>query len=104
MENTPTGHADDLLTILDVFKNNPKSRSVNILFSGWTLPQTVKNIFFTSQSSAQKNMDGPFSKINTNKCIFFSGCGGAQRAPPEASGVLFPNMLKTDMCIVAEST
>ena len=28
MENTPTGHADDLPTILGIFKNDPKSRSV----------------------------------------------------------------------------
>ena len=33
MENTPTGHADDLPTIFAVFKNDPKSRSVNILSS-----------------------------------------------------------------------
>ena len=38
MENTPTGHADDLPTILGIFKNDPKSRSVNIFFSGWILP------------------------------------------------------------------
>ena len=31
MENTPTGHADDLLAILGIFINDPKSRSVNIL-------------------------------------------------------------------------
>ena len=31
MGNTPTGHADDLLTVLGIFKNVPKSRSVNIL-------------------------------------------------------------------------
>ena len=30
MENTPTGCGDDLLTILGIFKNDPKSRSVNI--------------------------------------------------------------------------
>ena len=30
MESTPTGHADDLPTILGTFKNDPKSRSVNI--------------------------------------------------------------------------
>ena len=41
MENTPTAHADDLPTILGFFKNDPKSRSVNISFSGWILPQTV---------------------------------------------------------------
>ena len=32
MENTPTGHADDLPTILGIYKNHPKSRSVNIFF------------------------------------------------------------------------
>jgi len=41
MEYTPTGHADDLPTILGILKNDPKSRSVNILFSGWILPQTI---------------------------------------------------------------
>lgn len=30
MENTPTGRADDLPTLLGIFKNEPKSRSVNI--------------------------------------------------------------------------
>ena len=30
MENTPTGHADDLPTMLGIFKNAPKSRSVNL--------------------------------------------------------------------------
>ena len=30
MENTPTGHADDLPAILGISKNDPKSRSVNI--------------------------------------------------------------------------
>ena len=34
MESTPTGCADDLPAILGVFKNDPKSRSVNIFFSG----------------------------------------------------------------------
>ena len=29
MENTPTGCADDLPSILAIFKNDPKSRSVN---------------------------------------------------------------------------
>ena len=29
MENTPTGRADDLPTILRIFKNDPKSKSVN---------------------------------------------------------------------------
>ena len=29
MENTPTVCADDLLTILGIFENDPKSRSVN---------------------------------------------------------------------------
>ena len=37
MENTPTRHVDDSTTILGIFKNNLKSRSVNIFFSGWTL-------------------------------------------------------------------
>ena len=29
MENTPAGRADDLPTIWKIFKNDPKSRSVN---------------------------------------------------------------------------
>ena len=56
MENTPTGRADDLPTILGIFKNDQKSRSVNILFSGWILPQTIYKILSTSQSSAQLGM------------------------------------------------
>ena len=45
MENTPTGHADDLPTISGIFKNDPTSRSVNILFSGRILTQSVlKNV------------------------------------------------------------
>ena len=55
MENAPTGHGDDLHPILGIFKNDPKSRSVNILFSGWILPQTVYKVLLTSQSSAQLN-------------------------------------------------
>ena len=38
MENTPTAHADDLPTTLGISKNDPKSRSVNIVFCGWILP------------------------------------------------------------------
>ena len=53
MENTPKGCADGLPTILGIFKNEPKSRSVNILFSGQILPLTVYKLFFASQSSAQ---------------------------------------------------
>ena len=52
MEDTPTECADDLPTILGIFKNDPKSRSVNICFSGWILPKTVYKMLFTSQSSA----------------------------------------------------
>ena len=33
MGNTPTGCADDLPTILIIFKNDPKSRSVNIFLA-----------------------------------------------------------------------
>ena len=41
MENTPMVGADDLPTILGIYKNDLKSRSVNMVFSGWILPQTV---------------------------------------------------------------
>ena len=41
MENTPTGHADDLPTILGTVKNDSNLGSVNIFFSAWILPQTV---------------------------------------------------------------
>ena len=53
MENTPTVCADDLPTILGNFKNDVKSRSVNIFSSGWILPQTVEKKILTSQSSAK---------------------------------------------------
>ena len=51
MENTRRGCADDLHTILGIFKNDPKSRSVNIFFSGWILPQTVlKNTYLPAKA------------------------------------------------------
>ena len=47
MENTPTGHADDLHTILGIFKIDPKSRSVNIFSSGWILTQnSIKDFIY----------------------------------------------------------
>ena len=46
MENTPTGHADDLPTFFVISQKYPKSRSVNIFFSGWILPKTVYKILF----------------------------------------------------------
>ena len=58
MENTPTGHANDLPTFFGIFKNDPTSRSVNILFSGWILPQAVLKQIFTSQRSAQNMFRG----------------------------------------------
>ena len=45
MENPPTVCADDLPTILGIFKNDPKSRSVNIFSSGWILTQNSINLF-----------------------------------------------------------
>jgi hypothetical protein len=51
MENTPTGRADDMPTILEILKNYPNSKSVNIgpvaAFGQYT------SFFATSQSSAQ---------------------------------------------------
>ena len=53
MGNTPTGCADDLPTSLAIFKNDPKSKRVINVFSGWILPQTVYKKKITSQSSAE---------------------------------------------------
>ena len=44
--NTPTGHADDLPTILGVFKNDPKSRSVNIFLAAGFCPKLYKTIIY----------------------------------------------------------
>ena len=57
MENTPTVCTDHLPTILGIFKNDPKSRSVNIFSSGRILTQTVYKILFTSQSSTQESKE-----------------------------------------------
>ena len=59
MENTPTGCGSDLPTILGFFKNDLKSRSVNDSSSDWIWTQTVKNMFFASQSSAQSKISVP---------------------------------------------
>ena len=53
MENTPTGHADDLPTISGILKNEPKIEKCQDFSSGWILTQTVQKSFFTSQSSSQ---------------------------------------------------
>ena len=53
MENTPAVCADDLPTILGIFKHDPKPRSVNILSSNWMLPHTVLQKKKKNQSSAQ---------------------------------------------------
>ena len=52
MENNPTGHADDLPSILGIFKNDQKSRSVNISQRLDVYPSSI-NKMFTSQVSAQ---------------------------------------------------
>ena len=53
MENTPTGCADDLPSILGIFPNDPKSRSVNNSLQQLNFnPNSIKNCV-TSQSSAQ---------------------------------------------------
>ena len=39
--------------ILRNFKNDPRSRSMNILSCGWIWSQTVEQLFFISQSAAQ---------------------------------------------------
>ena len=47
MENTPRGHADDLPTILGIFKNDPKSRSVNIFFQRLDFaPNSIKDLIY----------------------------------------------------------
>ena len=53
MENTPTGRADDLPTILGIFKNDPKSRSVNNSLQQLDFDPNSVQDFFTSQSFAQ---------------------------------------------------
>ena len=45
MEDTPAGRADDLPTILGIFKNDPKSRSVNIFQQLNFDPNSIKNIY-----------------------------------------------------------
>ena len=42
MENTPTGHADELPTLFGFFKNVPNREVSTFLFSGWILPQDTK--------------------------------------------------------------
>ena len=42
MENTPTGHADDLPTILGNFNNEPTSRSGNIFPAAGFCPKQDK--------------------------------------------------------------
>jgi hypothetical protein len=54
MGNTPTGRADDLPTLMGIFKNEPKSRSEHILSSGCIWTQKVLKSFFASQSPAQQ--------------------------------------------------
>ena len=47
MENTPTGCADDLPTILGIYKNDPKSRSVIIFFQRLDFaPNTMINFVY----------------------------------------------------------
>ena len=47
MENTPTGHADDLPTILGFFKNDPKSISVNIFVQRLAFaPNSIKDFIY----------------------------------------------------------
>ena len=41
MENTPTGHADDLPTNFGISKKIIKIEKRQHFFSGWILPQTV---------------------------------------------------------------
>ena len=53
MENTPTGCAVDLPTILGIYKNESKSRSVNISFQRLIFDPNSTKVVFTSQSSAQ---------------------------------------------------
>ena len=53
MENTPMLCADDLLTILSIFKNDLKSRSVHNSFQQLDFdPDSIKETI-SSQSSAQ---------------------------------------------------
>ena len=39
MENTPTGHADDLPTFFEIFENVPKSRGVNMFSAAEICPK-----------------------------------------------------------------
>ena len=48
MENTPTGHADDLPTILEIFKNDPKWRSVLLFVLGFPLVLPYIGTWFCS--------------------------------------------------------
>jgi hypothetical protein len=46
MGNTPTGRANDLPTMLAIFKSDPKSRSVNNLLQQLDLdPNSITNLF-----------------------------------------------------------
>lgn len=47
MENTPTGCADDLCTILKILKNDPKPRSVNNSIQRLDLdPSSIQEFFY----------------------------------------------------------
>ena len=46
MENTPTRHADDLPTIFGIFKNAPKSWSVNISSAAGYCPKKYKQFIY----------------------------------------------------------
>ena len=50
MENTPTGRADDLPTIMGIIINDPKSRSVNNSLQQLEFDSNSIKDCFTSQS------------------------------------------------------
>ena len=81
--NTPMGHADDLPAFFGIFKSDPKSRSVNILFSSWILTQTEFVFCLTSQNSAQYICLVNFGSICWYLFVTFPGCG-KNAAPPES--------------------
>ena len=61
MEHTPTVCADDLPTILGILKNDPTSRSVNIVSSSWILIHFFVHqpkLCPATQSAAQARMLG----------------------------------------------
>ena len=106
MENTSTGCGSDLPSILEILKNEQKSRSINSFSSGlictqtveWYLASLLESWLFENLDYADFETKNTFFKVsnkNVLKNTSSSGRSSGQRALPQAApGVFFLYILK----------